>query len=157
MSLIGDNRLLIFGGHDGERMLNDLYILDTETLVWSRILVHGGLGAPRPAPRAGHTASLVGSTVVVFGGGDGERLLNDCWLLTLIDMDDDDSNSGGDNDDAKLSPTRAQRHESNGSGLAADRPNGVAKSPLTQDTTTAATATTTTAEATTTTTSSNGK
>ena len=57
------------------------------------------------APRAGHTASLVGSQVVVFGGGDGERLLNDCWLLTL-DADDSDSESNDDED----APSVADRH-----------------------------------------------
>jgi hypothetical protein len=31
-TLIGTDQLLIFGGHDGTRMLNDVHILDTGTL-----------------------------------------------------------------------------------------------------------------------------
>lgn len=111
MCVVG-SRLVVFGGHDGERMLNDLYELDTKTLVWTRIAVSGGLGAPRPAPRAGHTASLVGSTIVVFGGGDGERLLNDCWLLEI----DEEDESGDDAEQDDAHDQGAKSGEMNGSG-----------------------------------------
>lgn len=86
MCVLPDSRLLVFGGHDGENMLNDLHILDTQTRVWTRL--HTAPGDSRvPPPRAGHTASMVDRLMIVFGGGDGDSLLNDTWSLTL-DGDD---------------------------------------------------------------------
>jgi hypothetical protein len=82
MCVLPDRRLLVFGGHDGENMLNDLHILDTDSLVWTRLHTSTA-DALVPPPRAGHTASMVNRTMIVFGGGDGDSLLNDCWSLTL--------------------------------------------------------------------------
>jgi hypothetical protein len=82
MCVLPDRRLLVFGGHDGESMLNDLHILDTDSLVWTRLHTSTA-DALVPPPRAGHTASMINRTMIVFGGGDGDSLLNDCWSLTL--------------------------------------------------------------------------
>jgi hypothetical protein len=87
MCVLPDRRLLVFGGHDGENMLNDLHILDTDSLVWTRLHTSTA-DSLVPPPRAGHTASMVNRTMIVFGGGDGDSLLNDCWSLTLDAADD---------------------------------------------------------------------
>lgn len=44
---------------------------------WSKAVTTG----KPPSPRAGHTAVAIGSNVVVFGGGDGNRYLNDVHVL----------------------------------------------------------------------------
>jgi len=89
-TLIGDGKLLIFGGHDGANMLNDIHILDTSTMCWSNISslskTTEGQSITIPSPRAGHTATLVAKKVLVFGGGDGIKILNDTWFLDPITL-----------------------------------------------------------------------
>ncbi|CAL8106155.1 unnamed protein product [Orchesella dallaii] len=57
------NRLIIYGGMCGMR-LNDLYIMDVDTRVWTKPTVRG---IP-PAPRSMHSANVVGNIMYVFGG-----------------------------------------------------------------------------------------
>ncbi|KAH3761133.1 galactose oxidase [Pelomyxa schiedti] len=76
-ALVGD-KMLIFGGHDGGKMLNDLYELDTVTLSWSQVAKIDG---DEPSPRAGHTMSTLDSKLVLFGGSDGGKTLNDVYFL----------------------------------------------------------------------------
>ncbi|KAG2320424.1 hypothetical protein Bca52824_013637 [Brassica carinata] len=64
---VGDN-LIVFGGTDGIKFLNDLYILDT--LLWGEA----------PVPRDGHSATLVSKRPFVFGGCD-EIYYNDLYIL----------------------------------------------------------------------------
>lgn len=44
--------------------LNDVRVLDTETLVWSRLRVSG----TPPIPRYGHTLDVSDSDIIMFGG-----------------------------------------------------------------------------------------
>jgi len=44
--------------------LNDIRVLDTESLLWSRLRVSG----TPPEPRSGHTLDLSESDIVMFGG-----------------------------------------------------------------------------------------
>jgi host cell factor len=55
--------LVVFGGMNGER-LNDLWFLDIDELVWMQFEVNG---IP-PESRSLHTASLIGSQMIIFGG-----------------------------------------------------------------------------------------
>ncbi|DBA99069.1 TPA: hypothetical protein ACH3X1_014205 [Trebouxia sp. C0004] len=57
-------RLYTFGGTDGGHKFNELHELDFETYNWTLPSVHG----TPPVPRESHTATLVGSQMVVFGG-----------------------------------------------------------------------------------------
>lgn len=77
--------IYIFGGYDGTKMLNDVHILNTETLTWE---------SPRnpkqemaPSPRAGHASCLVtvdkNQSVLVFGGGDADKVFNDTYLFNI--------------------------------------------------------------------------
>lgn len=61
---VGD-KLFIFGGTDGKQLLNDVYVFDTTTCVWTRPEVLGGI-----APRI-HSAFDVYEHLVVFFGGQG--------------------------------------------------------------------------------------
>ncbi|CAL0307175.1 unnamed protein product [Lupinus luteus] len=64
--------LFIFGGcgksadNDSEVYYNDLYILNTETLVWTRATTSG---AP-PSPRDSHSCSSWKNKIIVIGGED---------------------------------------------------------------------------------------
>ncbi|KAL0376484.1 UNVERIFIED_CONTAM: Monothiol glutaredoxin-S4 [Sesamum calycinum] len=54
---INDKMLFIFGGSSKSRTLNDLYSLDFEAMVWSRIKTRGF----HPSPRAGCCGALCGT------------------------------------------------------------------------------------------------
>jgi len=67
---VQDDSMLVFGGFDGRRALNDVHILNLRSMAWSRPADTGAV----PSPRAGHTATSIGNYCVVFGGSksDGE-------------------------------------------------------------------------------------
>ncbi|CAI5499475.1 unnamed protein product, partial [Closterium sp. Naga37s-1] len=80
----GSSRLILLGGWDGARFLNDTYILDTMSLEWQQVLVP--LPASLPPPRCGHTASVFNNRLLIFAGrGTGGSMLNDLWTLKGID------------------------------------------------------------------------
>mmetsp|Transcript_33290 Transcript_33290/g.78947 ORF Transcript_33290/g.78947 Transcript_33290/m.78947 type:complete len:632 (+) Transcript_33290:204-2099(+) len=66
-------RLWVFGGHDGARCLNDVYVLEMERLTWSYININS---AP-PEARMRHSATAIGHYMVISGGmtvnSKGER------------------------------------------------------------------------------------
>eukprot|EP01119_Soliformovum_irregulare_P021950 TRINITY_DN7398_c0_g1_i2.p1 TRINITY_DN7398_c0_g1~~TRINITY_DN7398_c0_g1_i2.p1 ORF type:complete len:523 (+),score=127.99 TRINITY_DN7398_c0_g1_i2:78-1646(+) len=111
-TLAEDGKIILFGGHDGTQMLNDVHVLDTTQLSWSSINVKyemepptilsnsspmsppashasnltSGVTPTGPSARAGHTSTYLGKNrILVFGGGDGSKILNDCWFLDLTD------------------------------------------------------------------------
>ena len=56
--------------------MNDLYVLDFESLAWREEILPG----PQPVPRANHRASLIsGSRILIFGGYTESRFLNDVY------------------------------------------------------------------------------
>ncbi|KAK4202206.1 hypothetical protein QBC40DRAFT_276734 [Triangularia verruculosa] len=80
-------KLVIFGGGDGPAYYNDVYVLDTVNYRWSKPKIMGSDQPGRvPSKRRAHTACLYKSGIYVFGGGDGERALNDIWRLDVSDF-----------------------------------------------------------------------
>lgn len=74
-----DNFLVIFGGRDAVGRQNDLHIFDTASRKWQLDLKVGGRP---PEPRSFHTATAVGSRVVVLGGrGVSDNVLEDCSVF----------------------------------------------------------------------------
>lgn len=59
----GKSSLIIYGGMSGSR-LGDLWVLDVDTMSWSRPEV----GGPPPLPRSLHTATVIGHHMYVYGG-----------------------------------------------------------------------------------------
>ncbi|KAM9325638.1 host cell factor 1 [Gastrophryne carolinensis] len=57
------SRLVIYGGMSGCR-LGDLWILDIDTLTWSKPTLHGAA----PLPRSLHSATTISNKMYVFGG-----------------------------------------------------------------------------------------
>ena len=77
------SKLYVFGGYDGARPLNDLYVFDTHAGLWTQ-LVHTGIS---PAARAGHSATALGmpAHLVVFGGANASRRFADVQLFDTGD------------------------------------------------------------------------
>ncbi|KAG0167232.1 hypothetical protein DFQ28_006396 [Apophysomyces sp. BC1034] len=73
--------LYVFGGGDGPNYFNDLYVLNRETLVWSKPNTEG----TPPSPRRAHTTCLWNDKIIIFGGGDGARALSDVHALDISD------------------------------------------------------------------------
>jgi serine/threonine protein kinase/N-acetylneuraminic acid mutarotase len=57
-------KLYIFGGVQVESFSNDLFVVDTETMTWEKIVTKGTV----PSPRAQHSAVAVGTKMYIFGG-----------------------------------------------------------------------------------------
>ncbi|XVE65657.1 hypothetical protein DITRI_Ditri08aG0017600 [Diplodiscus trichospermus] len=68
-TLYDDKTLFIFGGTSKSRTLNDLYSLDFETMIWSRIKIQGF----HPSPRAACCGVLCGTKWYIAGGGSMEK------------------------------------------------------------------------------------
>mmetsp|Transcript_12924 Transcript_12924/g.21141 ORF Transcript_12924/g.21141 Transcript_12924/m.21141 type:complete len:513 (+) Transcript_12924:47-1585(+) len=75
-------KIVIFGGFDGTADYNDICILDTETWTWNKNDENSSNGSA-PAERSGHSASLIGDKLYVFGGDSGGVYRNDLWILDL--------------------------------------------------------------------------
>ncbi|KAG6887579.1 hypothetical protein C0995_014277 [Termitomyces sp. Mi166 len=79
MALMND-LLIVWGGDTktnsstlAKHQDDELYVMSTETHIWKRLPTVG----PRPRPRYGHVAIVLGSCFVIFGGQLGPEFLND--------------------------------------------------------------------------------
>lgn len=61
--ITGRSSLVIYGGMSGCR-LGDLWLLNTDTMMWTRPITFG----KTPLPRSLHSATLIGHRMYVFGG-----------------------------------------------------------------------------------------
>lgn len=69
---IRGSKLIIYGGMSGCR-LGDLWLLDIDSMTWSKPIVNG----PPPLPRSLHSATLLNHRMYVFGG----------WVPLVVDND----------------------------------------------------------------------
>ncbi|XVF57493.1 hypothetical protein PTKIN_Ptkin06aG0209600 [Pterospermum kingtungense] len=84
VTLVGTT-LVIFGGQDAKRtLLNDLHVLDLETMTWDEI---DAVGTP-PSPRSDHAAAVHAERyLLIFGGGSHATCFNDLHVLDLQAME----------------------------------------------------------------------
>ncbi|THU67812.1 hypothetical protein C4D60_Mb05t28620 [Musa balbisiana] len=82
-ALYEDKLLFIFGGHSKSKILNDLHSLDFETMIWSRVKVHGH----RPSPRAGCCSALCGSKWYITGGGSKRRRHAETLVFDVLKLE----------------------------------------------------------------------
>lgn len=84
VTVVGSS-LVIFGGQDAKRsLLNDLHLLDLETLTWDEI---DAVGVP-PSPRSDHAAAVHAERyLLIFGGGSHATCFNDLHVLDLQAME----------------------------------------------------------------------
>ncbi|KAF9015562.1 hypothetical protein BDQ17DRAFT_1341282 [Cyathus striatus] len=67
-----EDRIIVFGGTDGQYHYNDTWTFDLQTRRWTELQCIGFI----PSPREGHAAAIVDDVVYVFGGRgvDGKDL-----------------------------------------------------------------------------------
>ncbi|TYJ20384.1 hypothetical protein E1A91_A09G260800v1 [Gossypium mustelinum] len=79
-TLYDDKTLFIFGGASKSRTLNDMYSLDFETMVWSRIKIRGF----HPSPRAGCCGVLCGTKWYIAGGGSRKKRHTETFIYDIL-------------------------------------------------------------------------
>lgn len=84
VALTWQQTVLIAGGHTKDASTTfEIYSLDTATGAWSKLEPSG----TKPSARGGHTATLLGQQLFVFGGEDrSRRALSDLHVLDLKTM-----------------------------------------------------------------------
>lgn len=82
--------IYVFGGGDGVRALNDIWRLDVSDptkMSWKLISkpekTAPGAKDTRPRARGYHTANMVGSKLIIFGGSDGGECFDDVWVYDV--------------------------------------------------------------------------
>ncbi|PSS33954.1 Acyl-CoA-binding domain-containing protein [Actinidia chinensis var. chinensis] len=79
-ALYDDKMLLIFGGASKAKTLNDLYSLDFETMIWSRIKIRGF----HPSPRGGCCGVLFGTKWYIAGGGSRKKRHSETLVFDVL-------------------------------------------------------------------------
>lgn len=84
-TLVG-NEVYVFGGYDGQKNHNELYVFDIVPMEWGQPQVLG----VKPSGRNGHSATLLygGSQILILGGwlGNGPLAAGDMHLLNLTPL-----------------------------------------------------------------------
>jgi len=81
------NGIYVFGGGDGVRALNDVWrldVADTNKMSWKLIsppTTPTAEDKTKPKARGYHTANMVGSKLIIFGGSDGGECFRDVWIF----------------------------------------------------------------------------
>ncbi|KAM0047018.1 putative kelch-type beta propeller [Helianthus debilis subsp. tardiflorus] len=82
-TLYDDKLLLVFGGTSKSKSLNDLFSLDFETMMWSRIKIHGF----HPSPRAGCCGVLCGTKWYIAGGGSRKKRYSEILIFDILKLE----------------------------------------------------------------------
>ena len=83
------NGIYVFGGGDGVRALNDVWrldVADTNKMSWKMISPPSSASSDdktKPKARGYHTANMVGSKLIIFGGSDGGECFRDVWVFDV--------------------------------------------------------------------------
>jgi len=81
--LIDGHKLFVFGGGFGTKYFSDLFVLDTNTMLWTKPECKGKV----PDPRKSHSAVAFGKKMFVFGGGNGSNAVNETYVLDTEKME----------------------------------------------------------------------
>ena len=76
--VVHKDQMIMFGGHDGSRHLNDTNIYNFLTSVWTQVPTTD----VTPSPRDSHIAVVYGDSMFIFGGSTGEAT-DDFYELKL--------------------------------------------------------------------------
>ncbi|XP_062503379.1 uncharacterized protein LOC134180277 isoform X2 [Corticium candelabrum] len=85
LTAVDEKRVLLFGGYDGRKCLNDLWLFDYTRKMWTHITPSSLLW---PQPRYYHTMCIVGCKdeeikILLMGGYDGS-VMKDCWMIDVM-------------------------------------------------------------------------
>ena len=79
VSVVHDGKFVLFGGFDGSRWLNDMYVFDFLTATWTQIQARG----PMPSARSCPAWAKSDTHVFIQGGYDGVERKSDFFALDL--------------------------------------------------------------------------
>ena len=82
-----ENRIVVFGGWNGKKALNDLHIFDFQSGTWQQC----DLSQDAPAPRNNQATAVVDNKLFVHGGHDGSKWLSDMYILSCGSSYQEDS------------------------------------------------------------------
>ncbi|KAG8370004.1 hypothetical protein BUALT_Bualt14G0072500 [Buddleja alternifolia] len=82
-TIYNDKMLLVFGGRSKSHTLNDLYSLDFEAMIWSRIKIRGF----HPSPRAGCCGALCGTKWYITGGGSKKKRPSETLIFDVLKLE----------------------------------------------------------------------
>jgi len=74
------SKLYMFGGNDGTKPLDELWIYSSDTNIWEFKEVFG----TKPARRQGHCACNHGTNLIIWGGRNNKELYNDMWMYNVV-------------------------------------------------------------------------
>ena len=74
------NKLYMFGGHDGEKALDELWAFDSDQEAWEYIEIYG----IQPSRRWGHAATSHGTNLLIWGGKDNNLMYNDMFMYNVL-------------------------------------------------------------------------
>ncbi len=83
--LYNKHHIYIFGGGDGFKALNDVWRLDVSDMTkpsW-KLISPESKDPSRPTARGYHTANMVGTKLIIFGGSDGQECFRDVWVFKV--------------------------------------------------------------------------
>lgn len=68
--VVSGDSMILHGGHDGNRHLQDTHVFDFVNLMWSTLITEG----PVPTPRDSHIAVIYGKSMYLYGGSTGSAM-----------------------------------------------------------------------------------
>jgi N-acetylneuraminic acid mutarotase len=79
-----NDKLVLFGGNDASSRFNDVYVLDTASMMWQKQVASVEADAPAPPRRSAHTAAMIDQRFLyVIGGWDGSIEVGDVTRFDL--------------------------------------------------------------------------
>lgn len=91
-AVLVSNVFILWGGDTKMRAEDPqdeaLYLLNLNNREWTRVLAPGVQGAPGPVGRHGHTLSIIGSNLFVYGGQVDDEYYDELWRFDLNTLKD---------------------------------------------------------------------
>lgn len=86
-AVLVSNVFILWGGDTkiraGDRQDDALYLLNLNNREWTRVAAGTFSGGPGPAGRYGHTLSIIGSNLLLFGGQVESTFFDELWQFDL--------------------------------------------------------------------------
>ncbi len=109
-----DNHLYVFGGCRRSSFLNDLFVLNTDTMTWSK----SPASANTPKARAYHTltADSKSKSLFLFGGNDDQNSMSELHVFNVAQQQWWSPNTSGNAPSARIGASSLFVHPDGGEG-----------------------------------------